>query len=308
MSTASLLEKLDPGSMMEEDGLRKATISLQLLQRKADSGPLATEVAAAGGVRILVQTMVLHPVPELRQMACAVVSLCIGQSDAAFNAMALEDRDKSRSVPDALLRILREEDRRAKPQGFETATVDPDLPLRRMAISALCKLLLEADEPTAQGVLAMPATVPVLLLSCGNSDSEIRQGSFSLLSAVIAARGDAALEAILSAAEVEVAQSASAIVTGACDLHPEGAAAALRLLLLLAGKSEVLREEMTQAGAAEKLAESLTRCVSHEPTVQAMATQKVEGGDNTAQVATTKAPAEVPTVALLKEALALLCA
>ena len=168
MATAKLLEKLDPESMMQEDGLKKAHLSLVLLLKQANEGPLAAEVAAvAGGTRILVQTCVLHPVPELRQQATAVLGACIKEAVPAFLASALENR-----IPAALLRLLREEDRRAKQEGFDKA-VDPDLPIRRVAIVALTDLLLSTDGATQQAVLDDPTTLTVVLIACGNNDAEV---------------------------------------------------------------------------------------------------------------------------------------
>eukprot|EP00966_Prymnesium_polylepis_P252282 5832572-Prymnesium_polylepis.1 len=141
-AVATLLQKLEPESMMQEDGLKKAHLSLTLLQKKAAEPGLAAAIAEAAGVRILVQTCVLHPVPELRVQATSVLGACIKEADAAFLASALESR-----VPAGLLRLLREEDRRAKQEGFDEA-VDPDLPVRRTAVVALTDLLLATDEAT----------------------------------------------------------------------------------------------------------------------------------------------------------------
>ena len=41
--------------MMEDNGTERARIAIALLEKKSAAGPLAQELAACGGVRILVQ-------------------------------------------------------------------------------------------------------------------------------------------------------------------------------------------------------------------------------------------------------------
>ena len=87
---SSLLDKLKPDSMLQEDGLKKATMALSLLADQASD--LVDElVTTDGGLRILVQTCVLHPVPQVRQAAAATLVAFIETGHGAFLQAALAD-------------------------------------------------------------------------------------------------------------------------------------------------------------------------------------------------------------------------
>ena len=110
-SLAPLLQKLDPERMMEDGGLARATIAIKILAQKATTEPsTGGAIVEAGGMRIILQTALLHPVPALREGAIVAVLGCLQSADsAAFVADSLHQQ-----LPVALVRLCSELDRRAK--------------------------------------------------------------------------------------------------------------------------------------------------------------------------------------------------
>ncbi|KAL3902929.1 MAG: hypothetical protein SGPRY_011870 [Prymnesium sp.] len=246
----SLVAKLDPEAMVGEGGLRKAELALRLLLSKASSHPLSPELSSSS-TRLLIQTAVLHPMPSLRTAATEVLGACVSEGEPSFLSCALTHR-----LPAALFRLLREEDRSAPSKGFD-APSDPDLPVRRAAIKALSSLVLRSDEQTRSSVLSDSSSLSLLLLVCGTTDPEVREGALSLTLAV-SQLGEGTLAALVQAAEAEAAGTAKALLAAACaPVGEEGGAARLATLQLLSAlrAAEALREEMVNAGAGEKLAE-----------------------------------------------------
>ena len=93
-SLAPLLQKLDPMTMMEDGGLQRASIAIKILAQKAASDPnVGGAIVEAGGMRILLQTALLHPVPELREGAAVTILGCVQSADStAFVAEALDQQ------------------------------------------------------------------------------------------------------------------------------------------------------------------------------------------------------------------------
>ena len=88
----ALLAKLDPASMMEVGGLGKARIAINLLCKASESEPAAAAggiAAVADGVKVLMQTALLHPEPSLREGAVSVLACCCACNDESFIASAL---------------------------------------------------------------------------------------------------------------------------------------------------------------------------------------------------------------------------
>ena len=85
----ALLAKLDPASMMEVGGLGKARIAINLLCKASESEPAAAAggiAAVADGVKVLMQTALLHPEPSLREGAVSVLACCCACNDESFIA------------------------------------------------------------------------------------------------------------------------------------------------------------------------------------------------------------------------------
>jgi len=247
----SLLEKLDPESMMKDGGLQKATLAIGLLEKKSADAGFAEEVAAAGGVQILVQTAVLHPAPTLRQSATSVLVACVKQRDPAFLKSALERR-----LPEALLRLMREDARRVKAaQGIDQvadgdSATDPDLPTRRIALSGL-EALLSLDDPfVLTAIFQLPTSGSVLIELPGNTDPDIRQRAPALLSMVVAS--ETGVAAIEKTVEDDPVAAATQLLGAACDSDSAISATIARVILSLRA-SESLRVELRKLGAVERL-------------------------------------------------------
>ena len=103
-SVAPLLQKLDPMTMMEDGGLQRASIAIKLLAQQSATDPsVGSGILEAKGMRILLQTALLHPVPELREGAIVTILGCVQRdagADSAFVAEALEQQ-----LPVALVRL-----------------------------------------------------------------------------------------------------------------------------------------------------------------------------------------------------------
>ena len=192
-SVAPLLQKLDPMTMMEDGGLQRASIAIKLLAQQSATDPsVGSGILEAKGMRILLQTALLHPVPELREGAIVTILGCVQRdagADSAFVAEALEQQ-----LPVALVRLCSEQDRRAKreenaapaPDGGEAAeerAYDPDLPARRVAVQCISHLLL-SDAARAVRVLSCPewpGVVGTIFALLGSSDAQIRQHGAALM-------------------------------------------------------------------------------------------------------------------------------
>lgn len=190
MSLKPLLDKLEPFAMMEEGGTQKAFIAMRVLGTKAESDT-ATAAALAqqpGGIKLLMQTALLHPEPQMRVGATSILATCVGQGDKAFITQCLDQGGAS--LPAALVRLCHEEDRKVKSEEREEA-VDPDLPARRHAVKCLASLLTACDPEAALRALSGEwpgvAGTPFSLLA--NSDASIRQDAAVLMSELLCAEG-----------------------------------------------------------------------------------------------------------------------
>lgn len=262
----AMLEKLEPMAMMEENGERAASIAMTLLEKRASEGPLAVELVEAEGVKIIVQTSVLHPLPALRKQATAVIGACLAEQQPSFVEAALQCR-----VPMALLRLLNEEDRRVKPKEEKESeakpeAVDPDLPIRRVAIVALKNLM--AGDGVPEKILKIDETfAPNLLKAGGNADATNRLGALTL--ALSLAREERFNAAVQGAAEQDAAAAVEMLMRAICLDEGSGAAeasdAAVQLTLALRS-STALRDELVQADAYATFGELLAR---EEPPLEA---------------------------------------
>lgn len=252
------LDKLEPEAMMQPNGTRAAMVALGLLETMASDGGMAKELDAPG-VKILIQTCVLHPVPDCRRAACAVLTAFTVEGDATFLSLALPLR-----LPTAFLRLLGEEDKRAKQAD------SPDLPARRQAIAGL-SALLKCDGMVEQVLTADPTVAPGILKAGGSCDAQVRVGALRL--ALALTRDDAARGPVVAAAELEPPAAADLLLRVACnEAEPEGSdpappepapeaaeeasGLAVQLLLGLRGSS-ALRGGMLEAKAQERLAAAL---------------------------------------------------
>jgi hypothetical protein len=263
----ALLEKLEPMSMMQEDGLKKATLAISLLQRKADSEPgLASEILEAkGGVMILLQTALLHPEPLLRTGATAVITACV--RNESFLEAALD-----KNLPSALVRLCAEQDRRVKPQGADhqatdgetPKAIDPDLPSRRIAVECLEHLLLRADPAVALRAMADRALCGTLFSLMGNSDADIRRRAAAMLLALVVADDGTGSEhaapqlrgPLIAYAEAEAEKCAPLFASALLDGESEVRVAAASILRSLksSSASAALRGQMVNIEAAQVLA------------------------------------------------------
>lgn len=205
-----LLEKLDPRSMMEDDGLQKANIAIKLLAQKVTTdATTASAIAEANGVLILLQTALLHPVPELREGAITVIAGCVRCADnASFMEMALE-----KNLPAALVRLCSEQDRRAKKshgdegelgEGSQEKAHDPDLPVRRVAVDVLADVLFRIDVKTTLRVLGSTewhGVVGTCFALIGNTDARIRERGATLLARLMGVPHDKGGDAHAASAE-----------------------------------------------------------------------------------------------------------
>ena len=230
-----LLDKLEPMAMMEDGGVKKALISLNVLKEKAADAATAAGIAACkGGVKILMQTSLLHPEPAIRLGAIEVLAACVAHNDAAFLDEAINKG--AASLPAALMRLCSEEDRKAKPAEQGGEAIDPDLPGRRVAVTCLASLLVAIDPAISVQALSNPECpgvvgIPYMLLN--NSDVSIRRTGAALL-ATLLTEDTAALPLLPSLPPTSVAaatpiqrQIRSALVARYAVEQPEKAAAAL---------------------------------------------------------------------------------
>lgn len=206
---APLLQKLDPMSMMEDGGLQKATIAIKLLGEKVKTDASTTAgIVEADGVLILLQTALLHPVPELREGAIVVIAGCVRCADnGPFLDMALQ-----KNLPAALVRLCSEQDRRAKRPDSgegdpgEEKAYDPDLPVRRVAVDVLSHVLLKIDAKTTLRVLGSKewqGVVGTCFALIGNSDTSIRGRGAALLTHLLGLPQGVAAEADGTEAEAQ---------------------------------------------------------------------------------------------------------
>ena len=105
---AGLLQKLEPMAMIEEGGLQRASIAIKLLAHKSATDPsVGGGILEARGVRILLQTALLHPVPELREGAIVTILGCVQRAEGADSAFVAEAL--SQQLPAALVRLCSEQ-------------------------------------------------------------------------------------------------------------------------------------------------------------------------------------------------------
>uniref|UniRef100_A0A7S0PZ97 Uncharacterized protein n=1 Tax=Coccolithus braarudii TaxID=221442 RepID=A0A7S0PZ97_9EUKA len=243
--------------MMAPDGLKRAHIAMQLLSLKAEEGGLGAEIAATGGARLLLQTMLLHPESSLRLGACELISACMLEADERFIAQAMEQR-----LPLALLRVVREEGRRVQKQmGFDEHAVDPDLPLRRLSVPMLGQLL-SCDERAAQ-LLAEPNAVSVFLEACSSPDAIVQRGACALALTILR-RADAHSASLLASVEADPASLAACVIKAVSPPVPsdetdgaaktDGAAetqAPLELMLALSRECVPFKSELLASDAVD---------------------------------------------------------
>ena len=246
----AFLEKLEPEAMMEDGGLQKAVIALNILKERASEPSTPSEIAAAGGVMILLQTALLHPEPALRESAATVVTRCILQGDAAFIKAAM-----AKNLPIALVRMCSEQDRRAQPQDGEGPAVDPDLPVRRVALDALEHMLFEADIRTASAVMSSPGAPGVPYSLIASTDASIRERATAMLRRLLLTP-DARLELIefMTSFVKDSGEKVSQALAGAlADASADTRSCALEVLRFLRGRVEALNRDLVQAGALAAL-------------------------------------------------------
>ena len=186
-----LLDKLEPMAMMEDGGMQKASIAIEVLVQKAADPPTASGIVDAGGVKLLIQTMLLHPAPALRHGAARVLTTCIEGADSIFLQRACDD-----NLPGALVRVLAENDRRVKKPRQKASTeaveaengdtapeeqaYDPDLPVRQVGLVGFESLLIHSS--VAPRLLAdWPGMLLTAMQLCVNTNLEIRQRAAALL-------------------------------------------------------------------------------------------------------------------------------
>lgn len=167
----------------------------------------------------------------------------------------------TRSLPECFLRLLREEDRKAKSEeeGVSQA-VDPDLPVRRMALRGLGGLLLQGEPVQCIAVLSFPDCATIILGILANSDLDLRRRAASVLAALVEAeRCDALWKSVV--ASDEVAMAADQLLRGVCDADEEVSEPSARVLQALrsyeelkkslAGEQDVITQLEAEAEAAE---------------------------------------------------------
>lgn len=234
-------------AMMEDMGTDRARVAISLLEKIAAEGPVSAELVSTGGLRVLVQMMVLHPEPPLRIGACAVLSAAILQAgDNEEFRLAV----KSARLAHGLQRVLHEDDRKAKPPEGEEQPVDPELPLRRVAFLAFRHLVGKVP-----GVLDDPAVAATVLVVVGSNDPEIRRGAVSF--ALSLASDQTKLPRLLAASEFDTDKAAAALLRAWSDHErqededtPTVRESVTQLLLALR-PSEPLRDHLAWAGALD---------------------------------------------------------
>jgi hypothetical protein len=249
-------------AMMEDNGMEKARIAISVLEKKASQDPLAAALAECGGLRILVQTMVLHPEPALRQGACTVLSAALLEQEHADDFFIAAQAAR---LPQALQRVLHEEDRKAKPKEGEHAT-DPDLPLRRVALPAFARCIAKLPE-----LLDDPVTSSTVICMAGSSDSVLRRGGLRL--ALSLASHEASLPKVVLAVDASADKVAPALLRAWDDYEPQenDAGSTVRdgvvQLALLLRASDGLRDQLAWHGAldAVALAREATAAASAAP-------------------------------------------
>lgn len=234
-----LLENLDPMSMMNEGGPKKATIAIGLLESKAaEMGTALAFTHVPGSVRLLLQTALLHPEARMRLGATTVVLRLVRQNEPAFLAAAHESM-----LSKALSRMLAESDRRVKAEGEgeeepeldeegKPAAVDPDLPKRRVALEVLDALALHTTPDVALQTLSSDDLVYAPLDLLSNSDVFIRRGAAALLHGLLAGGGPAATLVLGSLDEV-ASDAVALFLKALADVDDEVRASTRQALLLL---------------------------------------------------------------------------
>ena len=254
----ALLNKLQPMNMLAEDGLKKASIALAVLERStAEPGSALDLGDAPGGVRLLLQTALLHPEPSFRLGATMCVHNLVSQNEPRFLQVAL---DEPCMLPKALARMLAEADRSvqeaAEREIYGDAggkkAVDPDLPVRRVALEMLSTLVQRTTPEIALRVLESEqlCTTPFALLS-SSRDAQICQGAAELLLAILA-RDDAVAGPVRNVVEEAPEDVASTLIPKVLDAEQREIRATLRSLLL------VLRSSTRLQAAAAKVSTAAT--------------------------------------------------
>ena len=185
----ALLAKLDPASMMEVGGLGKARIAINLLCKASESEPAAAAggiAAVADGVKVLMQTALLHPEPSLREGAVSVLACCCACNDESFIASALGGGPAS--LPAALVRLCAEQDRKAKPETEGDEAIDPDLPARRSAVACLQPVARHRRRRHDPRAARLERRAGALLR---NSDATIRERAAALLRGLLVTPAEA---------------------------------------------------------------------------------------------------------------------
>jgi len=188
-------------AMMQENGTEKARIAIKLLEKKASQESLSSGLAEGRGLHVLVQTMVLHPEPSLRQGACSILSAVLHEGEHSKEFLFAA---QSARLSQGLQRVLHEEDRKTKPNEGEQA-IDPDLPLRRIALSALACYVRKSRE-----VLDDPVTASTIISAAGSSDLILRREGLRL--ALSLAKDQETLPKIVSAVDTNADKAAPALL------------------------------------------------------------------------------------------------
>ena len=230
----ALLDKLDVHSLMQPGGMEKATMAARMLADGVRTpGTVAAVASTSGGVKILIQTSLLHPDPLLRLDAISVISRCC----ASLSSEKFVEEALKANLPLALVRLCAEQDRRAKAAG-SNAVVDPDLPVRRVAVACLHSLMLKVSAAVTLRVLAAPEWRAGLVATCltllGNTDDSIRVQGAALVAGLLGLKG----RRYWRSHDVDVASTRQSFVQF-CSENPEKAAEMLLCGLGQAGEVEV---------------------------------------------------------------------
>lgn len=253
-------------NMLAEDGLKKASIALAVLERStAEPGSALDLVDTPGGVRLLLQTALLHPEPSFRLGATMCVHNLVSQNEPHFLQVAL---DEPCMLPKALARMLAEADRSVQEAAEHEKdgdaggkkAVDPDLPVRRVALEMFSTLVQRTTPEVALRVLESEqlCTTPFALLS-SSRDAQICQGAAELLLAILA-RDDTVAGPVRNVVEEAPEDVAATLLPKVLDAEQREIRTTLRSLLLVLRSSTRLQTAATKVSTAATVAGHAETC------------------------------------------------
>lgn len=272
---------------MRDGGMQKAQIAVKVLvQKSATDAEIAAGIAATpDGVKVLLQTALLHPEPSMREGAITVIAHCVEKNNAAFIDAALSRGPAS--LPAALVRMCAESDRKVKAAVDEATeddadserprAVDPDLVARQIAVGCFANLLTTVDIDFSIRVLGgewdgAAGTWYVLL---SNSNAIIRRRAVSLLRELLAPVADSALDGGEAEEESTLVDDKAREATDAAAVAASKQTQRAELLIAFAGEAPgKVAESLTSALASEEeearsTALSVLRLLRSSPVVQA---------------------------------------